>query len=135
MFKLIVREELDMASADRSTLFINATVLDGSEHMEPQPDMAVVVERGVITWMGLSAVAQAPAGAEVIDLAGAYLMPGLINMHVHLAGSGKIQKKQRDNEKLVRRILGNPVARGRVIDRPKAKRNARLDAGLDTLLT
>ena len=56
MFKLIVREELDMASADRSTLFINATVLDGSEHMEPQPDMAVAVERGVITWMGPSAV-------------------------------------------------------------------------------
>ena len=58
-----------MASADRSTLFINATVLDGSEHMEPQPDMAVAVERGLITWMGPSAVAQAPAGAEVIDLA------------------------------------------------------------------
>lgn len=64
-----------MASADRSTLFINATILDGSEHMEPQPDMAAAVERGVITWMGPSAVAQAPAGAEVIDLAGAYLMP------------------------------------------------------------
>ena len=60
-----------MASADRSTLFINATVLDGSEHMEPQPDMAVTVERGVITWMGPSAVAQAPAGAEGIDLGGA----------------------------------------------------------------
>ena len=89
MFKLIVREELDMASADRPTLFINATVLDGSEHMEPQPDMAVAVERGIITWIGPSAVAQAPAGAEVIDLAGAYLMPGLINMHVHLCGSGK----------------------------------------------
>ena len=73
MFMLIVRKELDMASADRPTLFINATVLDGSEHMEPQPDMAVTVERGVITWMGPSAVAQAPAGAEVIDLAGAYL--------------------------------------------------------------
>ena len=49
MFKLIVREELDMASADRSTLFINATVLDGLEHMAPQPDMAVAVERGTIT--------------------------------------------------------------------------------------
>ena len=111
MFMLIVREELDMASADRSTLFINATILDGSEHMEPQPDMAVTVERGVITWMGPSAVAQAPAGAEVIDLGGAYLMPGLINMHVHLADSGKIQKKQRDLETLVRRILSNPVSR------------------------
>ena len=66
-----------MASADRSTLFINATVLDGSEHMEPQPDMAVVVERGLITWMGPSAVAQAPAGAEIIDLADCLLSRGL----------------------------------------------------------
>lgn len=38
-----------MATADRPTLFINATILDGSEHMEPQSDMAVSVERGVIT--------------------------------------------------------------------------------------
>lgn len=49
MFMLIEGEEPDMASADRPTLFINATVLDGSEHMEPQPDMAVAVERGAIT--------------------------------------------------------------------------------------
>lgn len=83
---------------------------------------------------GHRAAGTAPAGYTRIDLRGRYLLPGLINMHVHLAGSGKIQKKQRDNEKLVRRILGNPVARGRVIDRPKAKRNARLDAGLDPLL-
>ena len=104
MFKLIVREELDMGSADRSTLFINASILDGSEHMEPQPDMAVTVERGVITWMGPSAVAQAPAGAEVIDLGGAYLMPGLINMHVHLPASGKPKKKASDPKKLVKLI-------------------------------
>ena len=43
MFMLIEGEESDMASADRSTLFINATILDGSEHMEPQPDMAVAL--------------------------------------------------------------------------------------------
>ena len=63
-----------MASADRSTLFINATVLDGSEHMEPQPDMAVTVERGVITWMGPSAVAQAPAGACATALGPIHVM-------------------------------------------------------------
>ena len=38
-------------------------------------------------------------------------MPGLINMHVHLAGSGKPQKKQRDNEKLVRTILSTALTR------------------------
>lgn len=32
------------------------------------------------------------------------------------------------------RTLDMVVARGRIIDRPRPKRNARLDAGLDTLL-
>ena len=131
MFMLIVREELDMASADRSTLFINATVLDGSEHMEPQPDMAVVVERGVITWMGPSAVAQAPAGAEVIDLAGAYLMPGLINMHVHLCGSGK-PVSAGDAGALMKK-LDNPVGRAIVRHILKGSAQQQLASGVTTV--
>jgi len=106
--------------------FDNANLLDGTKDMRVQPGLCVLTD--------VVPAGTAPAGYTRIDLRGRYLLPGLINMHVHLAGSGKIQKKQRDNEKLVRRILGNPVARGRVIDRPKAKRNARLDAGLDPLL-
>lgn len=38
-------------------------------------------------------------------------MPGLINMHVHLAGNGKPQKKQRDNAKLVNFLMSNPLTR------------------------
>ena len=120
-----------MASADRSTLFINATILDGSEHMEPQPDMAVVVERGVITWMGLSAVAQAPAGAEVIDLAGAYLMPGLINMHVHLCGSGK-PVSAGDAGTLMKK-LDNPVGRAIVRHILKGSAQQQLASGVTTV--
>ena len=112
--------------------FDNANLLDGTKDMRVQPGLCVLTDGGTIT--DIVPTGTAPAGYTRIDLRGRYLLPGLINMHVHLAGSGKIQKKQRDNEKLVRRILGNPVARGRVIDRPKAKRNARLDAGLDPLL-
>ena len=120
-----------MASADRSTLFINATVLDGSEHMEPQPDMAVVVERGLITWMGPSAVAQAPAGAEVIDLAGAYLMPGLINMHVHLCGSGK-PVSAGDAGALMKK-LDNPVGRAIVRYILKGSAQQQLASGVTTV--
>lgn len=70
-------------------LFTNATILDGTEHMQPQPNMAVAVSGGRITEIGPSATVQAPARARVIDLEGAYLMPGLINMHVHFCGSGR----------------------------------------------
>ena len=50
-------------------------------------------------------------GYEKVDLKGRYIMPGLINMHVHLAGNGKPQKKQRDNEKLVKILMGNALMR------------------------
>ena len=33
----------------------------------------------------------APAGAKVIDLTGHTILPGLIDMHVHLAGSARIR--------------------------------------------
>ena len=52
-----------------------------------------------------------PAEYKKIDLRGRYIMPGLINMHVHLAGSGKPQKKQRDNEKLVNMIMSTSLTR------------------------
>ena len=74
---------------NESYALLNCTLLDGSEGMEPQANMAVITEGSKISWVGPAAVAQVPAGARQIDLAGAYLMPGLINMHVHLCGSGK----------------------------------------------
>ena len=50
---------------------------------------------------------QKASGYEEIDLQEKYILPGLINMHVHLAGNGKPQKKQRDNEALVKKIMSN----------------------------
>ena len=51
------------------------------------------------------------SGYEEIDLQGKYILPGLINMHVHLAGTGKPQKKQRDNEALVKKIMSNGLTK------------------------
>ena len=86
---------------------INAAVLDGTEHMEPMPGKTVLIRNGMIEKI---TEGNAPEGYESVDLAGRYLMPGLINMHVHLAGNGKPQKKQRDNTKLVQMIFSNPLS-------------------------
>ena len=87
----------------------NGKVLDGTTDMYVQENLVILVEDEKIQ-------ALVPAGTdltnyEIVDLAGQYIMPGLINMHVHLAGSGKPQKKQRDNEKLVNQIMSTGLTR------------------------
>ena len=89
--------------------FINGKLLDGTENMEVQEGLAVLTDGEQI--QDVVPDGQIPEGYERIDLEGKYLMPGLINMHVHLAGNGKPQKKQRDNEKLVRKIMSSALTR------------------------
>lgn len=48
------------------------------------PDQTVVVVGGAIAAVGPSRTTRVPAGAEVVDLAGKALLPGLWDMHSHL---------------------------------------------------
>ena len=50
-------------------------------------DAAVLVEDGRIAAVGTRDAVEAPAGARRLDLPGATLLPGLIDMHVHLTSS------------------------------------------------
>jgi imidazolonepropionase-like amidohydrolase len=65
------------------TAFVNVNVvpMDTEQVLE---DYTVVVDAGEIAVVGPSAVVNVPAGAEVIEGGGAYLMPGLADMHIHL---------------------------------------------------
>jgi imidazolonepropionase-like amidohydrolase len=45
---------------------------------------AMTIEEGRIRWMGPAADLKVPAGAKTVDLAGKYVMPGIINLHGHL---------------------------------------------------
>ena len=76
----------------------NVTVLDGHENMEPRTGLTVLVSDGKIEKILNSG--ENPAGYEVKDLQGAYLLPGLINMHVHIPSGGKPKKKKTDYNKL-----------------------------------
>ena len=87
----------------------NGIILDGTRQMQPQKGLSVLVKDGKI--VDLVPDTTDLSNYRLIDLHGHYLLPGLINMHVHLAGSGKPQKKQRDNEKLVKTIMGSSLTR------------------------
>ena len=87
----------------------NGVLLDGTEKMTPQTGRDIYIEGGRI-----GAVADAAArreGYEVVDLGGQYVLPGLINLHVHLPASGKPKKKTSDPKKLVKLITANALTR------------------------
>ena len=89
-------------------VFVNGKILSGKKDMEPKEGLCVFVDGDKISAIRPAAETDL-SGYKIIDLKGGYLMPGLINMHVHLAGNGKPQKKQRDNAKLVSKIMGNSL--------------------------
>ena len=89
--------------------FTHGKLLDGTKDMQVQEGLCVLTDGERIS--AIVPEGTPLDGYTVVDLQGRYLMPGLINMHVHLAGSGKPQKKQRDSEKLVRTILSTALTR------------------------
>lgn len=70
-----------------------------------------------------------------MSINGKYILPGLINLHVHLAGSGKPKKKPSDPVKLVRLITSNALMRslGRKLVAGYAK--TQLMSGVTTIRT
>ena len=75
--------------------------------MEPQENVTVTVENGCILSIGRN---PALKNSEIIDLNGRYLLPGLINAHVHLPGSGKPSQRGAQNPDTVKKLLGNPIS-------------------------
>ncbi|MCI8541942.1 MAG: amidohydrolase family protein [Lachnospiraceae bacterium] len=92
------------------TAFTNLVLLDGSENMIPRRDCAVLVDGDRITAV-LPQKECDFTGFEVVDLQGRYLMPGLINLHVHIPASGKPVKKPMDAKKSVKLATSNALTR------------------------
>jgi len=72
------------AEAPKVTLYRHANLIDGTGG-PMRPGVSVLVEGERIKAVGPDAALAAPAGAQVVDLAGKYLLPGLIDSHEHLA--------------------------------------------------
>lgn len=112
---------------------INGKLLDGTENMQVREGVSILVENGLIKDIAENGADL--SGYEKIDLNGKYIMPGLINMHVHLAGNGKPQKKQRDNEKLVNKIMSTSLTRAVAYNLVSSFAKTELLSGVTTIRT
>ena len=91
------------------TAYINCSLLDGNENMELLRKMTVIVEGDKI--ISIEKEGKLPEGCKVIDLGERYLMPGLINLHIHLPASGKPKAKQTDAAKLTKILMSTALTR------------------------
>ena len=66
-----------------TTVLKNVTVIDGTG-APAMPASAIVMTDGKIAWVGPVASLKAPAGATVRDMSGKYVIPGIIDSHVHV---------------------------------------------------
>ena len=76
-----------LAVANEGTIaFVGATIIDGTD-AEPLEDGVLVITDGRIRTVGPRSAVTLPPGTEVIDVAGKYIMPGLINAHGHVGAT------------------------------------------------
>lgn len=71
-------------SAQGTTALVGATLIDGTGRA-PVPAATVVMRNGRIECAGRCAV---PAGARRVDVRGKYVIPGLVDGHVHYSQTG-----------------------------------------------
>ncbi len=113
--------------------FINGILLDGSENMEPQKDKVIITENDKIAAIADNGTDL--SGCEVVDLKGKYIMPGLVNLHVHLPADGKPKKKQQDNAKKVKLLTSNALFRRLVQSLCESYARTELMSGVTTIRT
>ena len=114
--------------------YINGIILNGSEDMRPQKGMMILTEGEKIESV-VPQTAKAPDGYQQVDLNGRYIMPGLINMHLHLPASGRPKKKEDDNVKKVRLLTGNALFRRIVRSMCERYAKTQLMSGVTTIRT
>lgn len=71
--------------SERPLALTGATLFDGTGG-PPIPDATVVIEDNRFTRVGPAAATPSPQGAQIVDVRGRFLIPGLTDMHVHVLG-------------------------------------------------
>jgi imidazolonepropionase-like amidohydrolase len=119
------------AAQSPTTVITNATVIDGTGRA-PQPNMTIVVTGGRIADVFSSGSKQLPGNAQIVEARGRFVIPGLIDAHVH---NGTIQER---TQEITEAILRNALMGGVTSVRDMGGRSSNVKAlasraALDTM--
>ena len=125
---------------------INCNIIDGSINNPIIKKGVVLIQNivgegeisGLINGIGTEGKIQIPDDYKVIDLKDGYLLPGLINAHCHLTGSGKPMKIMNMSDKsldLLAKLLGTVLGKKLLGNMMKKNATNALNAGVTTLRT
>lgn len=123
-----------MGVKNMKTAYLHCSLLSGKKDMKSEENMTVVVEDGKIIEIGKDLPAPDDAKA-VVDVGGKFLMPGLINLHVHLPGSGYPKKKSTDTKKLAEFVMSTALTRKIAVLLSKKYAKVELMSGTTTIRT
>jgi imidazolonepropionase-like amidohydrolase len=84
LFALCALACITVTARAEVTVLRNFTLIDGTGRA-PVTAAALTIDEDRIGWVGPVAQLKVPSGASTVDLSGKYLLPGLIDSHVHLA--------------------------------------------------
>ena len=85
----------------------NITLINGTGHL-PQADVVLAIRDGKILYTGPSSGWSDVEEAITLDLRGRFVLPGLIDAHVHLSGSGEADSQFRaEDGAMALKILSN----------------------------
>jgi len=83
-FMMVVAVWAFDANAQESALVLRGGTVISMGEAGVLENAAVVVDQGRIAWMGPADDVEVPEGADVVDVSGKWIIPGLIDTNVHL---------------------------------------------------
>jgi imidazolonepropionase-like amidohydrolase len=89
---VLAAASLTQDPANRPVVITNVTVIP-MDRERVVANQSVVVERGVIARLGPANQVRIPDGAQQVDGSGKYLIPGLVDVHVHLASNPEDEQR------------------------------------------
>jgi imidazolonepropionase-like amidohydrolase len=102
----------------------HATVIDMTG-ATPLADQTVIIQKDRIANIGASNTVAIPRGAQILDAHGKFLIPGLVDMHIHVTAAGEPDGSRKFNPAFACQRNHQRSGHGRLsrIAEPAAKRN------------